>query len=412
MHLEEFEKMINLASAHRSVPTSGRLNEKVKNVCVILTSSRGGSSFFKEYLSQYDDFIFLDGEEEPYYILSKNTLGFNSESDEIKTLQNKQYVLDCMFDELGVNSGFDLEKYIHDWSNRVMLQFPETFFKKLDELASHIRKVVQELNIRDGQVLSQDEFKELSVDILNAIFYAPSGFIYDIHPKDGAFHHFYKIEEPPFVVPKIKRKLTEADLEEKTLLFKTPQDCYRIGMFEQLFPNATIKYVHLTRGFAQTTNGLIDGWLSHSGFFAHNLKIIDVELNISGYSDQFQTGKYYWKFDLPPNWYSTKAIPLGEVCVNQWASSHEHILASGVDKLQIKFEEFLENPKEELERLSTFLGKSLEYTDYNPQVMTTHPPAQYRWRKNGQLIRKLGTQTRIQDLMHELHYKMDEHTWI
>ena len=68
-------------------------NENVKQVCVILTSSRGGSSLLKEVLSRNDQIVSLPGEEEPYYIMTRNVFPFGSESDGIQKLKGKKTIL-------------------------------------------------------------------------------------------------------------------------------------------------------------------------------------------------------------------------------------------------------------------------------------------------------------------------------
>ena len=89
----------------------------------------------------------------------------------------------------------------------------------------------------------------------------------------------------------------------------------------------------------------MDGWMSDTGFFAHNMDIVDTELKIKDYTDRKRFGNKWWKFDLPPNWRETTDKSLAEVCLNQWMQAHTHILDSGVDKMQIKFENFLLSPQ-------------------------------------------------------------------
>ena len=97
------ERHIDEINMKRCVADSGNLNEKVKKVAVILCGSRNGSSLLKTVVSKSKDLAYLAGEEEPYFILSRNGFPYNSDSDAIKTIDNKQHLLNCIFDELGVN---------------------------------------------------------------------------------------------------------------------------------------------------------------------------------------------------------------------------------------------------------------------------------------------------------------------
>ena len=47
----------------------------------------------------------------------------------------------------------------------------------------------------------------------------------------------------------------------------------------------------------------MDGWLSETGFYAHNMDIVDERLNIEGYTSVVKGGDRWWNFDLPNNWH-------------------------------------------------------------------------------------------------------------
>jgi hypothetical protein len=257
-----------------------------------------------------------------------------------------------------------------------------------------------------------NDYNEASQKLAFTLFKEKSG-LYDM--CEGSYDFMlqkYKIEEPPFVSPPQRRSFTKQDAEEKVVVFKTPQDCYRIGIFEKLFPNAEIKYIHLTRGFAQTLNGLMDGWLSDTGFFAHDVSIIKEQLNIEGYSDVKPYGSKWWKFDLPPNWRDYKDAPLHEVCLNQWHSAHTHILNSRKQCLHIKFEDFLTNPSETANKITEYLGIKPINVDNIPVVMSTFAPEQHRWLKRSALIHELSDRHDVKELMSELTYKMEPELWV
>ncbi len=402
MNYKESTKLTYNKVAERiNAQDSGNWNEKVKKVSVVLTASRTGSSLMKTVLSMSNDVAYLSGEEEPYYIITENAFPFNSDSDSFKTIKNKQTVLDLMHQDLGVNTDdIDINKITSDWQQRLLLQFPLMG----DETYKMIPTLVK-------NCYSTNNYEEGTNAFLKALLGRKSGY-YDFF-NDGKFDFVedIKIEEPPFVVPGQKRALTEDDYENKVFVFKTPQDCYRIGIFEQLFPNAEIKYIHLTRGFAQTVNGLMDGWLSDTGFFAHNMDIVDTELKIKDYTDRKRFGNKWWKFDLPPNWRETTDKSLSEVCLNQWMQAHTHILDSGVNKMQIKFENFLLSPQYITKEITEYLGISpIEFTQL-PMVMTTEKPANFRWHKRKDEIMNLISDD-VENLMNNLNYSMSPDTWI
>jgi hypothetical protein len=398
----------------RDVKPTGNLNEKVKKVAVILCGSRNGSSLLKTIVSKSQDVAYLSGEEEPFYILTKNGFPWSSDSDAFNTIQNKQDLLDNIFDEMGVNTkDFDINQIIHNWKNRIPLQVPNIANKLVDEEIETIWKSLETSTLSE----SDYTYKELNQIFLKSFFHGKQDFgYYDVIPENTPFLlndiDKPKIEEPPFVIPEQRRPITEKDCEEKTFIFKTPQDCYRIGIFEELFPNAEIKYIHLSRGFAQAVNGLMDGWLSETGFYAHNMDIIDERLNIEGYTGVTRGGDRWWNFDLPANWKEYKNKPLEEVCLNQWHEAHRTILESGVNALRIRFEDFTIKPQETLDRITDYLGIKRIMSKKLPLIMVTETPSDYRWHKRKEVIEKLAEQQKVKNLMNDLDYSMDPKTWI
>lgn len=417
-NLTDYRKYMDLTidkiNSKRDVKSSGNLNERVKKVAVILCGSRNGSSLLKTILSKSQDVAYLSGEEEPFYILSKNGFPYTTDSDSFTNVENKQLLLDNIFDEMGVNtSEINLDQIIHNWRNRILLQTPYKALNGLLDQVDEIWKSFESSSLTEAQY----SYKELNQIFLKSIFKGKQDFgFYDIIPENTQFLiegiNRPKIEEPPYVVPELRRSITEQDCEDKTFIFKTPQDCYRIGLFEELFPNAEIKYIHLSRGFAQSVNGLMDGWLSETGFFAHNMDIIGEKLNIPGYTDKVKGGDVWWNFDLPPNWQDYKDKPLEEVCLYQWYSAHSAIISSNVKAHRIKFEDFALNPQEVLDSITDFLGINRVITEKLPLIMVTETPSDYRWYKREETILELAKRPEVIKLMTELDYSMDPKTWI
>ncbi len=392
----------------------------VRRVAVILTSSRSGSTLFKEALARHPGIVALDGEMEPLLALSGNGFGHDPAcgSDAIATLQNLQVLADNVFDGLSVASDQLAPRAEQQarWTRRLLLQFPALFAEPV-EYARMQRALDEALAYvcSHGAELTPHTASQV---VLNSVFWRERWRIdyYDggLGPGDARpFDQPDKIEEPPFVQPSPwRRRCTEADVADKILLFKTPSDAYRPGLYEQLFPRADVRYLHLTRGYAASVNGLMDGWLSPVGFFAHDMARAGIQLQIGGYSDRFEFGQRWWKFDLPPNWRDFTGAPLEEVCLNQWLSCHQHILDSGTRAYRIAFEDFLAAPAATLAQAGAWLGLSpAPAMDELPVTMATEAPAAGRWRKRSALLLPMVQRPAVAQIMRALDYRLEPEGW-
>ncbi len=403
--------------SRRDVPRT-ELASMVRRVVVILSGSRGGSSLFKDALASHPRIASLDGELDPLLALSGNGFNQNSDSDCIELVVNAAELTSSILDEISFASAeiLDTDLLLRKWRNRLALQFPSHF---LD--AGAYRRLEQSLEAVLSQFDRADRRSEAELQslILAAVFSDEPWRIsyYDGNAAPGANLHFdepLKIEEPPFVVPTLRRRpFALADVRDPVLLFKSPSDAYRGGMYERLFPNAEVTYIHLTRGFAQSVNGLMDGWLYPLGFFSHDLSKIGCELAIEGYSDRVSFGRKWWKFDLPRNWRRFTRAKLEEVCLNQWYSAHEAILQRGVCTLRVSFEDFVASPAAVLGRITDHLGlPAMAAPSGLPVKMATEPPRSRRWCKRGPLLMDLSRRPEVRDMMGLLGYSMDSDTWL
>lgn len=390
-------------------------NLKVKKVAVILSSSRSGSSLIKSVLEKNDDFASLDGEIDPYLSLTGNGFPFSLPSDAIGELTNKEMLLNNLFQNLGIYSRElnSPDKIKEAFIRRFLIQFPELFamdFPTEYRGKANYDKMVESLDRALLAITSEKITEETQIcdRILSEVFTPEFLQFFDGYKNKEVipFSARIKIEEPPFVIPSpYKRPFNTTDIETKTLLFKTPQDAYRPGMYEQLFPNAEIQYIHLTRDCAPAVNGLMDGWTSPTGFFAHDItKTTGQELNIGGYSEKSDTGKHWWKFDLPPNWQEFTDKPLEEVCLNQWMSAHQAILAYPNIALKIKLEDFLQNPQRETDKILNTLSLPTIRVEKLPVVMATEAPNPSRWLVKQEVISPLLERSEVKDLMQSLGY--------
>jgi hypothetical protein len=403
--------------SRRDVPRT-ELDLMVRRVVVVLCGSRGGSSLFKEALARHPHIASLDGELDPLLALSGNGFNHNSDSDCLEQVANVAELASSILDEISFASTELLETdlMLRKWKNRLLLQLPLHFldgdaYRRLEQ------SLETALNLFDhGDRRSEAELQRL---VLATVFRDEPWRIsyYDGHATPCARHHFdeaMKIEEPPFVVPALRRRpLNAHNVRDSVLLFKSPSDAYRIGMYEQLFPNAELTYIHLTRGFAQSVNGLMDGWLYPLGFFSHDLSKISCELDIQGYSDRVPFGRKWWKFDLPHNWRGFVRAKLEEVCLNQWHSTHEAILRRGVCALRVSFEDFIASPSAVLGRITDQLGlPAMTLPAALPIKMATEHPRSRRWHKRGSMLMDLGRRPEVREMMGLLGYSMDSDTWL
>lgn len=410
------EELLQQVNALRAVPHVP-WRDAVRRVAVILTCSRSGSTLLKSVLTEHPDIAALDGEAEPYLALSGNGFGFNSDSDAVGGIARIEQLGDDIRDGLSVPA---TEMPAHAemrgrWQRRLLLQFPLLFtqpdqqrrlLQALDEMLDWAR--------RHGRSLSESEMQKT---ILSAVYRQELWRLDYYDGKLGAgvappFDGAGKIEEPPFVLPGLfRRPFRVEDAASKLLLFKTPSDAYRPGFYEQLFPQAEIRYLHLTRGYAQTVNGLMDGWLSHYGFFAHDLARHG-GLAIGGYSERLPFGESWWKFDLPPNWREFTRASLEQVCLNQWLSCQRSILERGVPALRVAFEDFVAAPEAEMARICGWLGlERLPPVAALPVTMATEAPAAERWHKRRESMLALGQRGDVAETMEALGYRMDPKGW-
>ncbi|KQV82472.1 hypothetical protein ASD15_10650 [Massilia sp. Root351] len=398
----------------------------VRRVAVILTSSRSGSTLFKAAMASHPGVAALDGEAEPFLALSGNGFGQDAAcaSDAIDRLAQPDRLADNIFDGLSIATAHiaPLGELQQRWSKRLLLQFPALFgtrdaYARLQQaLAASFGAACEQAPGQGRAIAQQDVARAVLAGIFGGEHWRLDYYDGKIGPGEcRPFAEAAKIEEPPFVLPDLRRRrCTEDDAASKVLLFKTPSDAYRPGLYQQLFPNADVRHIHLTRGYAQCVNGLMDGWLSPTGFFSHDMARAGAELAIEGYSNFRAFGRRWWKFDLPPNWRAYARSSLELVCLNQWLSCHRHILDSGVAAHRVAFEDFLADPAGTLARVYGWLdlppppdlcGRQL------PVTMATETPAPGRWRKRRLLLEPLARLPDVARTMRELGYGAEPEAW-
>ena len=225
------------------------------------------------------------------------------------------------------------------------------------------------------------------------------------------------VEEPPFILTRPWDR--PAHPGDAVLVLKTPSDAYRLGWLRWLFRAARFRLVHLTRNPAASINGIRDGW-RHHGFHSN---FVGEELRVPGYGAPGSAERGWWKFDLPPDWRRHAGDTLEEICAFQWRSAHQSILefrrATGVECRQVRFEDLLggDGPRRRaLGELFDWIGVSSGSRDGEaeprlPAVMATGAPRPGRWRENAAAIEAVCRDRAIREVCGRLGYE-DPATWV
>lgn len=398
----------------------------VKKVAVINSASRSGSSFLSEALKKIPGIYSLSGEAVPFYKVNGLSSDFFA-SDEVPTgLEAKAASVSGLSrdflsdfstpldpDEVFSDAGLS-EQYVDDLALRFPLQWPGVLFSY--DIFRKFAFEALDVCKKAGRGFSVKEFYLELLSTLRREYKAINPYYYDISADMvqkkfpdlkipfGPPNSILTVEEPLFILLSPARKVTEADFCDNVLLLKSSVDCYRMRFIENLFPNAELKIIYLTRNPAASINGLYDGWL-HRGFFSRNMDtLLDdktsgiKELAISGYSDRFEWGKHWWNFDLPAGWQDYACSSLQQVCGFQWYSANkavsEYLDKSARDCCRVRCEKLLLSPascKNEITKIVDFIGLGRDAVkearlDKLPVVQATQRPENYRWKKRYDMI--------------------------
>jgi len=437
-----FEKIENRNG--NQVWLSASLKE-VKRVVLINSSSRSGSSLLFAILKKVPQIYSLSGEEVPFYKL--NGLSFDSlSSDRIP-----EELMEISWDRYGmfrdflsdfstvrnqddiINDGDLQNQYIDGLILRFSLQWPQIRFSH--SIFKKIANQALDIYLKNHRIFCKEEFYLGLLRLLRKEYPAINPYYYDI-PQEmikekfseikvpvGPPNNIVMIEEPPFILLSPNRKLSKSDLSEKSLLLKSSVNCYRMNFIEQLFPNAEIKVIYLTRNPLASINGLYDGWL-YRGFFSHNLNFFFrrnntslKELKISGYSDKYVWAKWWWNFDLPVGWQEYIDKSLQEVCAFQWYSAnkavHEYIRNGKIKYYRTRFENIIKSFElrvREIKKIVEFIGNgqySIEKLglDKLPVIQATCYPRFYRWKEKKNILLPLLDNPGISKMYRQLGYE-------
>jgi hypothetical protein len=408
---------------------------KVRELVVVASSSRGGSSVVAELLRYSLSLIHLRAEMNPFLRLAG--LDFprsGSGSDELDAghVERLDRATSAMLgEELSLDAGFrcdvvDDERFALDVLWRLSVQWPALSFDRAGVLAL-VRGVLAWLRrekgwapgeIRDVPLFHSEllhALRDNGVPVSLRYYDLPRRLLRDAPEVQGA-PGACVIEEPPFVFAYPWRSADEHDLATKPLVVKTPSNAYRFDFLRALFPRARLRIVHLTRNPAAAINGLYDGWW-HTGFHTYRMPN---QLRIAGYAEDFEPDRWWWKFDLPPGWTEYTDAPLLDVCGFQWRASHEAILAEigrgGTSSIQMRFEDVTWNGTARMlafERLSDWLGipfdgafRRVVAEGIGPIAMTV-PPRRFRWHARADAVQG-AIRGQVRSTMERLGYDRED----
>lgn len=364
----------------------------VRDLVLLVSSSRGGSSVFAEALRRLPGTLHLRAEVNPFLRLAGFGWPDSGESS----------------DALGPDSRGDADAFARQlaWD----IGRPTEQQADLDiDLVWRLRVQWPALPLDDASLLGlvrgvpgspADDPPGFHIALLRRLRAAwptahPRAYDLDLGALDAAFPGVAEpdgppgatvIEEPPFVAIGPWQRATASQLGAMPLVIKAPSNAYRLPWFRAMFPHARIRLLHLVRNPAAAINGLFDGWRS-GGFHAHHMS---EDLDIAGYTDHQPRSRRWWKYDLPPGWEAHTRSPLVDVCALQWRRPHEAILAqaSGMERRVFHFERFVRGADERvglMAEVSAWLGAPANaatlagFREPPPTVMSTARPRLQRW---------------------------------
>ena len=158
----------------------------------------------------------------------------------------------------------------------------------------------------------------------------------------------------PEAAARIKREFFLVAGSSKRLIDKTPRNAQRVSFIDALFPDA--RYVYLKRDGRDNINSLINAWRTPR----YRTYALPEPHQIPGVDPG------WWKFVLYPGWRDDAKGPLEVVCAKQWVFSNEGASSAGGEIPQerwneIRYEDLVENPEDEVGRL--LAGLDLPYEE-------------------------------------------------
>lgn len=406
--------------------------DQVRTVVLLLSASRGGSSLVAAALRGFPELLHLQGEPTPLLAASRLTAPWTgADSDALGSCSPQaarwfgQHLAIDVTSTVGTLGCPEARaRFVRSLCWRLTAQWPEEHFD-LSEVDDLLDRTLWRLSLC-GTPRRDDDLKLplLHVALLRELrrrHPAVNPWYYDLRPQRLRRHlpevpmatgppSAGVIEEPPFILIHPPDPLLPGELTNKALVIKSPASAFRLPFYRHVFPNATVRIVHLTRDAGPSIAGLVDGWLFH-GFHSHRLAEM---LDIRGYADRVGPDeRQWWKFDLPPGWREWTCRSLVEVCGWQWERLHQQILAvTDLDLIRVRFEDLVRpgpDGRRAARRLGEWLGLSApdqlgHRLRQLPLVMATRARQARRRRPYADEIGKVVARPRIAWLRRELGY--------
>lgn len=442
---EAGERIARLRESAWNRPVEEGFLDSVREIVMVLSSPRSGSSLLASVLRRTDQLMNFQGAITPFlgmadlrYPVSGDTDALQAEHASVARWLEPYLAQECGYALDRLSSQADRDQFAVDLAIRLCMQWPDIAFT-LEDVASAadfaFDEAVRDHGWDEGEFRDPKLFHALFIRRLRPIYPELNPYLYDIDAAmvrelmpdapvaitlpSGRF-----VEMPPLILIRPWRRATAADLAGKPLVMKTVANTFRMPFLSALFPNARMRVMHLSRSVAGSVNGMYDGWL-HSGFWAAH--VVDGDLAIPGYSDTFEWGRRWWKFGLFPGWQQYRASVPVDIAAAHWRTCHETILAwldshadQKADAIRVHGEDFLDNPHKKagtLARIADWFGvamdEGLSYAAQNelPLQLATVKPAPQRWRKRYDELEHILKDPRNADLMVRLGYDADPETW-
>jgi hypothetical protein len=392
------------------------LLDEVRDLVLVVSSSRGGSTLLSELLRRDPSVVALPGEVNPYVVVAQLGAG-----------DRRAVLAGELAAELGRPAARDdvpCEDLALQAAWRMAAQWPAQDVAP-EEAAAAVERVLREdpaawtprAPEQTGTAALLDALRAAHPDLDLRRYDVPGAGAGDAPP--GGPVGDVAVEMAPYRLLQPWRRAGVEELRTRTVVLATPRNSYRVEHLAGLFPRARVRLVHLVRNPAAAVNGLVDGWLHH-GFL--NVRM-PRELRIAGYSDRVPWGRRWWKYDVPPGWEDVADAPLARVAAQQWRSAHEAALDAGRGRevLRVAYEDLVGAPERRRalgERLGTWLGLpdvprfAGGVVRGLAPVMATAPPRPGRWRsREGELAPVLADPA-LRDLARRLGYPDDPAGWV
>ena len=403
----------------------------VRDLVVVCSSSRGGSSVFGELLRRHAELLGFSAELNPHVTIA--TLGADGGCGLLADpapVAGTPEGLAVLRGELGWDlgqpdegiPGTEPETFAMHVAWRLTMQWPDEAIDP-DLVAAWVGESLAEIGSFDRHrfllaLLARVRRRHPSVNPLR----------YDLPATEvrAAFPSAQApvgptaepvVEMAPFVAPRPWRLADPRELGRRTVIATTPRNAFRVPLLCATFPNARVRVLHLTRNPAAAVNGLRDGWLHH-GFFSCRS---DVPLHIGGYNGPWADS--WWNYDVPPGWREWTRRPLLDVCAFQWRAAHlatmQAIEALRLDAHRVAIEDVV-GPPDRREPALRALARWLDVDESAlltagsgtlPVVMRTARPRPGRWRdRAGELLPAVSDPDTL-EVAEALGYPPDTSRW-